>query len=215
MQLAGLKAIKTIKENKSVGDLSALPFVSLATNCVVWTAYGALTQDLTVLLPNLSGLAFGLYYTAIFSKYSHYSLTKFYVAAALVVSAVGAFIVFFPATEAKQYIGYLGCSLAILLMASPLAALGTVLKTGSTASMPFAQSLATFMNAASWTGYGLLIAHDPVIAGPNMLGLLAAVVQLSLFARFGIHKAIPVPKPGTSAPTTSATVTSAHKPKKS
>jgi len=190
MQLAGLNAIKTITQNKSVGELSALPFVSLATNCVVWTAYGVLTKDPTVLIPNLSGLGFGLYYTYVFQKYASYSLIKYYSGALLICSTVGAFIFFFPAEEARAYIGYLGCTLAIVLMSSPLAALGTVLRTKSTASMPFAQSIATFMNALSWSGYGLLIAKDPVLVVPNALGLLAAIFQLSLFARFGIGKPV-------------------------
>jgi len=202
MQLAGLKAVRGIKENKSVGELSALPFVSLATNCVVWTAYGVFTKDLTVLLPNLSGLGFGLYYTSVFHKYAHYSLLKFYAAALAVCGGVGAIIYSFPAEEAKSYIGYMGCTLAIILMASPLAAMGTVLKTKSTASMPFVQSLATFMNASAWTGYGLLIAKDPVLVVPNFLGLLATLVQLSLFVRFGIGKApkvvVPVTRPKSS-----------------
>jgi len=221
MQIAGLKAIKTIKENKSVGDLSALPFVSLATNCVVWTAYGIFTKDMTVLLPNLSGLAFGLYYTSVFHKYAHYSLFKYYAVALLVVGGVGALIYYFPAEEAKQYIGYMGCTLAIILMSSPLAAMGTVLKTKSTASMPFVQSLATFMNATSWTGYGMLIAKDPVLVVPNALGLIAAIIQLSLFVRFGIHKAPKVTtvaaaaKATQTATTATATATSAVRPKSS
>jgi len=195
LQTAGLKAVKTIKENKSVGDLSPLPFVSLVTNCVVWSTYGFLTNDPTVIIPNLSGLGFGLYYTYTFHKYSTYSLAKFYTAAGLVCLAVGGIIYYFPLEQAKSYVGYLGCSIAVLLMSSPLAAMGTVIRTKSTASMPFAQSIATFFNAISWSGYGLLVAKDEVLVMPNVLGLLAAILQLSLFARFGIHKAIPMPKP--------------------
>jgi hypothetical protein len=52
---SSLKTIKEIKKNESVGDLSPLPFVSLATNCVVWDCYGFLNNDMTVLLPNLTG----------------------------------------------------------------------------------------------------------------------------------------------------------------
>jgi hypothetical protein len=40
-----------------------------------------------------------------------------------------------------------------------------------------------------WSSYGGLVAFDPYIYGPNVLGLAATVVQLSLFAKYGIHKA--------------------------
>jgi hypothetical protein len=53
--LLSLKTVKEIKAKGSVGELSPLPFVSLATNCVVWVTYGALRADPTILLPNASG----------------------------------------------------------------------------------------------------------------------------------------------------------------
>ena len=42
---------------------------------------------------------------------------------------------------------------------------------------------ATLFNAASWSGYGYLVANDPMIWGPNSLGLVAALVQMGLFAK--------------------------------
>ncbi len=53
---------------------------------------------------------------------------------------------------------------------------------------------ATLMNAISWTGYGLLVANDPIVWGPNALGLVAACVQMGLFAKYGIHTAPPAGK---------------------
>ena len=47
---------------------------------------------------------------------------------------------------------------------------------------------ATFLSASTWGAYGLLVAQDPYIYAPNILGVLAATVQLSLFAKYGIHK---------------------------
>jgi len=62
--------MKEIIANKSTGKLNPLPFVSLAGNCVIWSLYGYLQSDMTVLLPNATGLAFGCLYTAIFAKYN-------------------------------------------------------------------------------------------------------------------------------------------------
>ena len=87
------------------------------------------------------------------------------------------------------------------MMSSPLATMATVIKEKSTAAMPFVMSLvrpppirrpsslqATFLSASSWGAYGLLVAQDPYIYAPNILGVLAATVQLGLFAKYGIHK---------------------------
>lgn len=60
--------MKSIQQDKSTGQLSPLPFVALAANCVVWVLYGILQSDMTVLVPNASGMGFGLYYTYLFSK---------------------------------------------------------------------------------------------------------------------------------------------------
>ena len=65
-----LKTMREIVKNGSTGQLNPLPFVSLAANCVVWTLYGILQNDMTVLAPNASGLCFGLLYTAIYVKYN-------------------------------------------------------------------------------------------------------------------------------------------------
>ena len=141
-------------------------------------------------------MLFGLYYTNEYRKYAPAgSMTKYYLGAAGVVAAVTGMALTLPTAAAAQYIGLTGCALAVILMASPLATLKTVIATKNTSAMPFATSLATFMNAASWTGYGVLVAHDPIVWGPNVLGLAAACVQMGLFAKYGIHTAPPAAAP--------------------
>jgi solute carrier family 50 (sugar transporter) len=213
--------VEKIKREKTTGNLSPLPFLSLATNCMVWSLYGALVSDLTVLIPNMSGAALGIYYTSVFNKYSPTSLVPQVLVGGGIVGAAASMALTLPADQAAQYIGYTGCTLAVILMASPLATMATVLRERSTASMPFITSVvrqgalcpawrpqrshlldllhrfffcicqtltrpqATFLNASAWASYGVFVAHDPIIWGPNVLGLAAACVQLSLFARFG------------------------------
>lgn len=126
-------------------------------------------------------------YTSVFSKYSSTSIAPQLGVAAAITASVGGLAASLPVTEAAPLIGYTGCVLAVVLMASPLATISTVLRTKSTAAMPFVTSLATFFNASAWTAYGSFVAHDPIIVVPNALGLAASLVQLSLFARFGIH----------------------------
>jgi hypothetical protein len=51
--------------------------------------------------------------------------------------------------------------------------------------MPFATSLATFLNALSWSLYGVIEVNDPIVYIPNSIGLFLACIQLSLFVIYG------------------------------
>lgn len=66
----------------------------------------------------------------------------------------------------------------------------------SSAQLRRSPAQATFLNALSWASYGLLVAGDPIIWAPNVLGLAAATVQLGLIAKYGIYK----PPPASAAP---------------
>ena len=84
MQITSVRTAFGIHKAKSTGDLSPLPFTSLAVNCFVWTLYGILKKDLTVLIPNANGIVLGLTGAVIYQKYSHELHTKLYTIAALV-----------------------------------------------------------------------------------------------------------------------------------
>jgi len=187
LQISGLKTVSIIKQAKKTGDLSPLPFVSLYTNCIVWSLYGFFQNDMTVMLPNVSGALFGLYYTYVYNKYNTGApLTPYFAGSTAIIGGVaGAALTLDPATAATG-IGLTGCTLAVILMSSPLATISTVIKDKNTAALPFAPSLATFLNALSWSGYGWIVAGDPMIVVPNLLGLAASVVQLSLFVKYGL-----------------------------
>ncbi len=130
-----------MQKDGTTGALSPLPFVSLLANCTVWSLYGALVGDPTVLVPNLSGALFGAYYTREFLKYSPTTPLAVLAAGAGVVAASVGAAATMSAASAAPLIGYLGCTLAVVLMASPLAVMATVIRERSTAAMPFATSL--------------------------------------------------------------------------
>ena len=81
-----------------------------------------------------------------------------------------------------MYIGTFGMSTAVILMASPLAVVGTVIKQKSTASLPFPVSLAMTLNGACWGTYGFVVTNDLYVWLPNVLGFGAGCIQLALFA---------------------------------
>ncbi|EGD77807.1 hypothetical protein PTSG_08897 [Salpingoeca rosetta] len=188
LQLSGSVATRQIIKEKSVGKLSILPSLSLFTNCVIWTWYGHLIGDMTVMLPNVSGAIFGAAYTAVYLKYTTQSQAKLLAGSSAIIAAVTGAALALPTEQVVPYIGLTGDVLAVILMASPLATIRTVLAEKSTKAMPFATSLATFFNGACWSGYGFVVMGDPLIWVPNALGFLAASVQMTMFMRFGIHR---------------------------
>ena len=88
----------------------------------------------------------------------------------------------------KHYsvIGSVGVCSAIFLMGSPLSTLKKVIAEKSTQSMPsFSTSVTTWLNAFSWSLYGIIVANDFMVYAPNLIGLLLASVQLFLYAWLG------------------------------
>lgn len=87
-------------------------------------------------------------------------------------------------TTAQRYIGWLGVTIVIIMFSGPLAAIQSIIRDRSTASLPFSFTVASFINCLMWSGYGLAVIDDINVYGPNLAGLLATLVQLSLFCVF-------------------------------
>lgn len=182
MQGASLNTARGITVDKSVGALSPLPFLSLFTNCIVWSWYGFLRQDTTVLIPNAIGVLSGAACCIAYQRESKSFPTGLYAAASVVVLLASLLAL----QGNHQLIGSIGCALAVIVMGSPLATLNVVIKTKSTAALPFATSFMGFCNSLCWSAYGLLVANDVMIYGPNMVGLFLSSLQMALFALFGL-----------------------------
>ena len=110
-------------------------------------------------MPNITGAIVGFGCSAVYHSYSQFPpLNLYFLSFALLLVAGTLFML-----GNSGALGYLGCSLAVILMGSPLATLKTVLTERSTASLPFFTSVTTWLNALSWMLYGSLIANDPMV----------------------------------------------------
>ncbi|KAL7208511.1 hypothetical protein ACSBR1_030283 [Camellia fascicularis] len=76
---------------------------------------------------------------------------------------------------------------SIIMYASPLSIMRTVIRTKSVEYMPFFLSLFVFLCGTSWFLYGLL-GKDPFIAVPNGFGSGLGTVQLILYAIYRNNK---------------------------
>lgn len=170
----------SILTNRTIGSLSILPFLSLFTNCVIWSFYGYLKNDYTVLVPNILGLFAGAFCTTAYWIYSAKSDLQFFLPSACILMIA---TVFFSTDEVNK-LGTMGCCLAVIVMGSPLATLRTVIRDRSTSAMPFGISLATWLNAISWSLYGLLIADDVMVCSASfafcLIQLMVVIVRSAI-----------------------------------
>mmetsp|Transcript_25439 Transcript_25439/g.37504 ORF Transcript_25439/g.37504 Transcript_25439/m.37504 type:complete len:212 (+) Transcript_25439:56-691(+) len=165
-----------IQRKRSVSGFSVWPFASALLNGFVWLTYGYLRDDISVALPGVFGFCVGLVCSFIYirhSKLSHFRVWAFVILTicAATVCAVYGF---------RSAVGYMGSSLIVILLASPLAAISAAIKDKSAATLPLAMSCVGWINAASWFSYGIFVASDPKIYIPHVLGLSLTTIQLGL-----------------------------------
>lgn len=181
MQVSTLVTAYQIYKSRSVGQLSSLPFLTLFVNSYAWTLYGYFKQDTAIYIPNGTGALVGLLSQIAFHAYSKEKPHSWYVMSAALVFMITVFALL----GSESALGMSGCVLSILVTASPLAVIRTVIQEKSTAALPFATSLIMFVSSASWSTYGWLIVDDPLIYFPNLLSTALTVFQLALFVVYG------------------------------
>jgi len=187
IQYSTLQTAWMISARGSTGSIPLLPFSSLVSNCLVWTYYGSLLKDQTILIPNFAGLFVGAYCVYIFNQHNKAGNkvvernTHIACGSIIVISTILYFL------QKSELLGSLGVIMAIFLMYSPLSTLNQVLKTKSTESLVFSTSAVMFMSSLSWMIYGLYVKDNMVII-PNAAGFVLCCIQMGLFVMFGFPK---------------------------
>lgn len=193
--LAPMEAAQKIKKTGDVGNLPLLPYSAMCISGFLWVNYGLALQQPAVWLPNVAALLFGAYYTVIFyvncPAYRDGlpgTKTMHVVAIAVLSSMVALIRGSYPDAEASDLLGKIGTVLVITMFGGPLVAIQTVVKEKNTASLPFNFTVATFVNCLLWFVFGTCVVTDVYIWFPNALGLGSSVLQLALFAAYGISR---------------------------
>jgi len=187
--------VKKMNDDGDTGKLPLLPYSAMATSGFLWTYYGMLLGESAIWAPNVPAFVMGSLFTAAFYKNCPSNAdwlpgTKNMHLAGIAANIIGITAVAqsFPAAEAANIIGTYGCAVVVVMFSGPLVAIKEVIATKSTASLPFAMTLATIANCVLWTTYGWACLDNWQIWGPNALGLASGLVQLGLFAKYGFSK---------------------------
>merc|ERR1711937_1105691 len=135
---------------------------------------------------NLVGATTGLYYVITYAYISGPTINvKRSIGAALaILYSMLTWSYFAMDFERNTYVvGMVSSGFSIALFASPLVVVMEVLKSQSTASMDFKQSLLGVICAFAWFSYGIIL-QDSFVQIPNFMGFALGLVQLMLFKAF-------------------------------
>lgn len=105
--------------------------------------------------------------------------------AIITVLSILAIVLLLPNAKAADLIGNIGVAACIVLFASPLVAMKTVIQQKSAESIPLSFTLASIVCCFLWSVVGLEKMHDAVIYVPNLLGLGCGLLQLALKIIYG------------------------------
>jgi solute carrier family 50 protein (sugar transporter) len=167
---------------QGTGSLSHIPYAMLLINASSWLVYGAVSGILSILVSNGVGLLLSIILSGAFIKYCrnsaqaatiqlHFALVLVYVVALSLVAYMG-FV-------SEQTLGVLSSGVAILMFASPLATLQTVLATRSSESLPAPMVWMGVTCTFLWTLLGLRLWNLFMLV-PNGVALVLGVAQVAL-----------------------------------
>lgn len=183
--------IKEVEKNGSTDGLPPLPYFSMCANGYLWVAYGYTAGvDVTIMLPNFTGMLAGGYYSYKFLQFDSQQFNtapyKYGTAAAFV--GITGTVAMLDTAVAQQVLGYAGCSVVVAMFSGPLAVIKDVIDTKNTKSLPAPMAVATLVNCTLWASFGFLVIEDAFVYGPNVLGLASGITQCALLAKYGIYK---------------------------
>ncbi|PIN21556.1 Multitransmembrane protein [Handroanthus impetiginosus] len=191
MFLSPGKTFLRIVKNKSTEEFESLPYICTLLNSSLWTYYGVMKPgSYLVATVNGFGVVVEIIYIALFLSFAP-PPKRVKTALLFGILDVG----FLAATISATYfllerdgridaIGLMSSGLNVIMYASPLSAMKTVVTTKSVEYMPFLLSFFFFLNGGIWTFYAVLV-RDWFLGVPNAIGFMLGTLQLMLY---GIYK---------------------------
>jgi solute carrier family 50 protein (sugar transporter) len=183
--LAPMPTILSITKDRSVGSLPLLPYSSMFSSTFLWMIYGVVKQEPILWKTNGVGLIAVLYYLKEFIKYAppaaptlpgsvkQHLLACIAVIVATSLTAIGM-------SSPENLIGSVAVVFCLVMFASPLSALKTVLDTKSSKSIPLPFTIASTANCLLWAVAGKWKLHDPKVYVTNALAFTFGLAQIGL-----------------------------------
>lgn len=136
--------------------------------------------DSLMIKVNLLGFSAFFSYVTFFYLMSHEKLLlmkKFFI---IIIALFGTFYIILVTNDPNFWSGIVAIASSLIFIMSPLASIGEVIKSRSTAMLPFWMILFNFVVCSLWTLQGYLT-NTYFLVVPNIIGSSVSFIQLSLF----------------------------------
>ncbi|XP_028806816.1 bidirectional sugar transporter SWEET3-like isoform X2 [Neltuma alba] len=189
---------KRVIRKKSTEEFSCLPYIVGLLNCLLFTWYGLPVvsygwENFPLVTVNGFGIVLELSYVLIYFWYASakgkvkVALTAIPVIAVFCIIVIVSTFAFHDSRHRKLLVGSIGLCVSVAMYASPLVVMKKVIQTKSVEFMPLPISLCSFLAGVLWLTYGLLI-RDIFVAGPSVVGVPLAILQLVLHCKYWKRK---------------------------
>ncbi|KAF1774081.1 SWEET sugar transporter [Phytophthora cactorum] len=190
VSVAPLPDFWRIHKTRSTGEVPILPVVSLFANCYMWVLYSYLVNNI---FPLFAVTLFGIATSTVFiSIYYRWTKDRLYVvkvcSIALVLLAIGTLYYILAMngitdqSEAaiEKTLGFIAIAFNLVLYASPLESMKTVVQTKNASSMPISISATFLVNVVLWVIFAVAVS-DMFVLVPNAIGTFLCAIQVVLY----------------------------------
>jgi len=156
----------------------------------LWLQYGFSMANPYIVAGNLPALTAAVYGLLMMLPLMHGAddapalrmVVGLFVTGSFVTFCLWAYLIFVPveSSERSSVLGSYATLIFIILAASPLSSMGTVIAKRDASPIYAPMTAAQCINCMLWTVYGFVAAHDVFVWGPNLTGLSLGLMQLAL-----------------------------------
>mmetsp|Transcript_197 Transcript_197/g.282 ORF Transcript_197/g.282 Transcript_197/m.282 type:complete len:300 (-) Transcript_197:229-1128(-) len=198
LYLAPAAAVLQAIKNDDMGDLNPLPLAIMSIVSVSWLAYGLAAKNANVALSNIGGCVASIGYVVgilpLLSKNKEQlrMTQKVLLGGTTAVLSLWTFLGLSSSMTASQmahYLGLFASGLFIFLAGSPLSTISKVVHSKDSSSILGTLTAAQVINTCLWSFYGLAV-KDRFVWGPNVIGLVLGLIQLTLKILFPARSVI-------------------------
>lgn len=181
MFLAHMPAVRAAIRTQKLGKLNPDPFKMIIGNCLTWTLFGFFSNDVYIILSNLPGVNFALYYYTVAYGLTECTATRrtmeTQVHSLLASISILSFCAFY--VDMTSVFGTVGNVVAVIMFGSPLTQIRSVVREKDSSSLDRRFMVAQMINCTLWIVYSLAT-RKYFITPPNALGLILGLIQLAV-----------------------------------
>ncbi|KAF7816721.1 bidirectional sugar transporter SWEET3 [Senna tora] len=184
---------KRVIKKKSTEEFSCIPYSIGLLNCLLYTWYGLPVvsykwENFPIVTVNGVGILLELSYVQV-------AMTAIPVLLVFCITALLSTFALHDHRHRKLLVGSIGLVVSVTMYGAPLVVMKKVIKTKSVEFMPLPLSLCSFFASVLWMTYGLLI-RDIFVAGPSVIGVPLAILQLVLHCKYWKGRVMEEPNKG-------------------